>query len=66
MALAAVSAGLTLGFAFPALLPFAAAAISAVTLRGRPPSRRRLGLGTAAVASCWLLAAAAGMVLAHG
>ena len=66
MALAAVFAGLTLGFAFPALLPVAAAAVSAVTLRGRPPSRRRLRAGIAAVALCWLLAAAAGLALAHG
>ncbi len=66
MALAAVFAGLTLGFAFPALLPVVAAAISAATLQGRPPSRRRLRAGIAAVAFCWLLAAAGGLVLAHG
>ena len=66
MALAAVFAGLTLGFAFPALLPAAAAAISAATLRGRPPSRQRLRASIATVALCWLLAAAGGLALAHG
>ena len=65
MALAAVFAGLTLGFAFPALLPVAAAAISAATLGGRPPSGRRLHAAIAAVAASWLLAAAGGLVLAH-
>ena len=66
MSLAAVFAGLTLGFVFPALLPVAAAAISAATLQGRPPSRLRLRTGIAAVAFGWLLAAAGGLVLAHG
>ena len=66
MSLAAVFAGLTLGFVFPALLPVAAAAISAATLRRRPPSRRRLRTGIAAVAFGWLLGAAGGLVLAHG
>ena len=66
MALAAVFAGLTLGFAFPALLPVAAAAISAATLQGLSSSRRRLCAGIATVALCWLLAAAASLVLAHG
>ena len=65
MALAALFAGLTLGLVFPALLPIAAAAISAATLRGRPPSRRRLRLGIAAAASAWLLAAGVGLALAH-
>ncbi|MDE2880643.1 MAG: hypothetical protein OXP70_02200 [Acidobacteriota bacterium] len=65
MALAAVFAGLTLGFAFPALLPVAAAVISAATLRDRPPSGRRLRAAIAAVAASWLLAAAGGLVLAH-
>jgi len=66
MALVAVFAGLTLGFAFPAVLPVAAATISAASLRGRPPSRRRLRAGIAAVALCWLLVASGGLVLAHG
>jgi len=66
MSLAAVFAGLTLGFLFPALLPVAAAATSAVALRGEAPSRRRLRGGIAVVASCWLVAAAGGLVLAHG
>lgn len=65
MSLAAVFAGHTLGFVFPALLPPATAAISAATLRGGPPSRLRLRLGIAAVASCWLVAAAGGLALAH-
>lgn len=65
MALAAVFAGLTLGFAFPALLPVAAAAISAATLQGGPLSPRRLRTAIAAVAASWLLAAAAGLALAH-
>ena len=66
MALAAVAAGLTLGFVFPALLPVAAAAISAATLQGRPPSRRCLRAGITAVTASWLLAAVGGLVLAHG
>ena len=66
MSLAAVFAGLTLGFVFPALLPVAAAARSAATLRGEVPSKRRRRIGIAAVASSWLLAAGAGLVLAHG
>jgi len=66
MAVAALFAGLTLGFAFPALLPVAAAAISAATLQGRSPSRRHLRAGIAAAALCWLLAAVGGLVLAHG
>lgn len=66
MSLAAVFAGLTLGFVFPALLPVATAVISAAALRGETPSRRRLHIGIAIVASCWLVAAAAGLVLAHG
>ena len=65
MSLAAVFAGLTLGFVFPALLPVAAAAISAVALRGEAPSRCRLRIGIAVVASCWLVAAAGGLALAH-
>ena len=66
MTLAAVFAGLTLGVVFPALLPVAAAAISAATLRRRTPSHLRLRTGIAAVAFGWLLAAAGGLVLAHG
>ncbi len=65
MAVAAVFAGITLGFLFPALLPVAAAAISAVALRNHPPSRSHLAAGTAAVAVGWLLAAAGGLALAH-
>ena len=65
MTLAVVFAGLTLGFVFPALLPVAAAAISAATTRRRTPSRLRLRTGIAAVAFGWLLAAAGGLVLAH-
>lgn len=66
MAVAAVFAGITFGVVFPALLPLAAAAISAAALRGRTPSRRRLRAGIAAVALGWLLAAAGGLLLAHG
>ena len=56
MSLAAVFAGLTLGFVFPALLPVAAAAIDDDALR----------IGIAIVASCWLVAAVGGLLLAHG
>lgn len=66
MAVAAVFAGITFGVVFPALLPLAAAAISVAALRGRTPSRRRLRAGIAAVALGWLLAAAGGLLLAHG
>lgn len=66
MSLAALAAGLTLGFVFPALLPVAAAALSAAALRGEAPSKRRLRIGVAGVASCWLVAAVGGLVLAHG
>ncbi len=65
MAVAAVFAGITLGLVFPALLPIAAAAVSAVALTRRPPSRRHLAAGIAAAAAGWLLAAAGGLVLAH-
>ncbi len=65
MALAAVAAGLTLGFAFPALLPVAAAALSARLLAGRPPSEARLAAAIAATALGWLAAAFAGLALAH-
>ncbi len=65
MGLAAAFAGLTLGFAFPALLPVAAAALSARLLAGRPPSGARLAAAIAATAGGWLAAAFAGLALAH-
>ena len=65
MAVAAVLAGATLGLVFPALLPPAAAALSAWLLGARPPSRARLAAGTAGTALAWLAAAFAGLALAH-
>ncbi|MDE0626278.1 MAG: hypothetical protein OXH99_07765, partial [Bryobacterales bacterium] len=65
MAVAALAASATLGFAFPALLPPAAAALSARLLRGRHPSTARLAAGIAASTLGWLAAAFAGLALAH-
>ncbi len=65
MAVAAVLAGATLGLVFPALLPPAAAALSARLLGASPPSRARLAAGIAAVGIAWLAAAAAGLALAR-
>lgn len=65
MFLAAFFAGATAGLVFPALLPVALAAASAVLLRGRHPSPRRLAAAISATALGWLAAAAAGLALAH-
>ena len=65
MALASMMAASTLGFAFPALLPPAAAWVSAGLLRGDPPYQARMGWASACVAAAWLLAILAGAALAH-
>ncbi len=65
MALAAIAAGLSFGILFPALLPLAAAAVSAFLLRGRQPSRAHLGVAGVVTATGWLAAAAVGLALAQ-
>ena len=65
MALAAIAAGLSFGILFPALLPLAAAALSAFLLRGRRPSGADLVIASVVTASGWLAAIAVGLALAR-
>ena len=64
MAVACVMCGWTLGFVFPALLPPAAAWVSAQLLGARPPRRASMRGTVAATTACWLVVLLTGLVLA--
>ena len=64
MALACVMCGWTLGFVFPALLPPAAAWVSAQLLGARPPSWAWMRGSVAITTACWLAVLLTGLVLA--
>ena len=63
---AIASANLTFGLAFPALLPAAAAAVSAALLpRGRPATLPHVACAVLAAAILWAIASALGFALAN-